>query len=212
MVLLGTLAAHLDQGDTERAAIVQTLLDVLGTPSEAVQRAVSSRLAPLMPGEGEGGASSAWPGRPAPLAAPDRGPCDRLLQPVTTSRVGQPLPGCPPSLCTLQDHAPPRSSKIEAATCPPQTTRPPQGMAEDRPTAEASLNTLQKYAPLHPPPPPPNNPPTPPGMAEDRPTVEAVISRLLSTLKDGASFGARRGAAFGLAGVVKGLGIASLKG
>ncbi|KIY93978.1 hypothetical protein MNEG_13985 [Monoraphidium neglectum] len=49
VVLLGTLAAHLDQGDTERAAIVETLLDVLSTPSEAVQRAVSSRLAPLMP-------------------------------------------------------------------------------------------------------------------------------------------------------------------
>jgi hypothetical protein len=49
-------------------------------------------------------------------------------------------------------------------------------------------------------------------MAEDRAHVEAVISRLLATLKGPGGFGARRGAAFGLAGVVKGLGIASLKG
>ncbi|GBF89654.1 hypothetical protein Rsub_02372, partial [Raphidocelis subcapitata] len=98
VVLMGTLAAHLQQGDAERAAIVETLLDVLDTPSEAVQRAASGRLAPLMA-----------------------------------------------------------------------------------------------------------------GVAEDRARCEAIIARLLATLQGGAAYGARRGAAFGLAGVVKGLGIASLK-
>jgi hypothetical protein len=38
----------------QRASIVETLLDVLDTPSEAVQRAVSARLAPLMPGAPSG--------------------------------------------------------------------------------------------------------------------------------------------------------------
>jgi hypothetical protein len=48
-------------------------------------------------------------------------------------------------------------------------------------------------------------------MSDDRSHVEGIIQRLLDTLRGASGFGARRGAAFGLAGVVKGLGIASLK-
>ena len=48
MVFLGTLARHLPPEDPKRSAIVQTLLDVLGTPSESVQRSVSTCLAPLI--------------------------------------------------------------------------------------------------------------------------------------------------------------------
>lgn len=48
VVLLGTLARHMPAGDPKRRAVLETLLEVLSTPSEAVQRAVSSCLAPLM--------------------------------------------------------------------------------------------------------------------------------------------------------------------
>lgn len=48
VVFLGTLARHLPPEDPKRSAIVQTLLDVLGTPSESVQRSVSTCLAPLI--------------------------------------------------------------------------------------------------------------------------------------------------------------------
>jgi hypothetical protein len=48
VVLLGTLARHMLVGDPKRRAVLETLLEVLATPSEAVQRAVSSCMAPLM--------------------------------------------------------------------------------------------------------------------------------------------------------------------
>ena len=48
-------------------------------------------------------------------------------------------------------------------------------------------------------------------MASDKAYIDALIARLIETLTKGGSFGARRGAAFGVAGVVKGLGIMAMK-
>lgn len=48
VVFLGTLASHLDPNDPKVNAIQNTLLDVLTTPSEPVQRAVAGCLPPLM--------------------------------------------------------------------------------------------------------------------------------------------------------------------
>ncbi|KAG1666477.1 hypothetical protein FOA52_004859 [Chlamydomonas sp. UWO 241] len=98
VVFLGTLARHLPKEDPKRAAIVETLVSLLGTPSESVQRSVSMCLPPL-------------------------------VQP----------------------------------------------------------------------------------MAADKEYVEGLVSRLLAMLTRGADYGERRGAAFGLAGLVKGLGIMSMK-
>lgn len=47
-MLLGTIARHLPPADPKRAAALDMLLGVLGTPSEAVQRSVSSCLPPLV--------------------------------------------------------------------------------------------------------------------------------------------------------------------
>lgn len=47
VVFLGTLASHLNPGDPKVNAIMNTLLDVLTTPSEPVQRAVAGCLPPL---------------------------------------------------------------------------------------------------------------------------------------------------------------------
>lgn len=200
VVLMGTLAAHLDQGDTEvrsaaahgillllarappariwqlqrsrqaavlprcadpclcpspahaqRASIVETLLEVLSTPSEAVQRAVSSRLAPLMPGE-----------------------CATAA--IVTKHAARSL---------LHAHV------------------QPDGLLPQCPAKAPGFIAHCPLAPVH---------PAPSGMADDRANVEGIIQRLLAALKSSGSYGARRGAAFGLAGVVKGLGIASLKG
>ncbi|KAK8589608.1 hypothetical protein V6N13_088443 [Hibiscus sabdariffa] len=48
VIFTGALAKHLAKDDPKVHAVVQKLLDVLNTPSEAVQRAVSSCLSPLM--------------------------------------------------------------------------------------------------------------------------------------------------------------------
>ena len=48
MVVMGTMAKHLDQADPKVAAIVHQLLANLNTPSQPVQEAVSSCLPPLM--------------------------------------------------------------------------------------------------------------------------------------------------------------------
>lgn len=48
VVCLGALAQHMDPSSPKVSSIVQTLLDVLFTPSELVQRSVSDRLPPLM--------------------------------------------------------------------------------------------------------------------------------------------------------------------
>ncbi|XP_019193918.1 PREDICTED: eIF-2-alpha kinase activator GCN1 isoform X16 [Ipomoea nil] len=48
VIFTGALAKHLAKDDPKVHAVVEKLLDVLNTPSEAVQRAVSSCLSPLM--------------------------------------------------------------------------------------------------------------------------------------------------------------------
>ncbi|CAI0433676.1 unnamed protein product [Linum tenue] len=48
VIFTGALAKHLAQDDPKVHAVVEKLLDVLNTPSEAVQRAVSDCLSPLM--------------------------------------------------------------------------------------------------------------------------------------------------------------------
>ncbi|XP_057801902.1 protein ILITYHIA-like [Salvia miltiorrhiza] len=48
VIFTGALAKHLSKDDPKVHAVVEKLLDVLNTPSESVQRAVSSCLAPLM--------------------------------------------------------------------------------------------------------------------------------------------------------------------
>ncbi|KAL0313788.1 UNVERIFIED_CONTAM: protein ILITYHIA [Sesamum calycinum] len=48
VIFTGALAKHLSKGDPKVHAVVEKLLDVLNTPSETVQRAVSSCLSPLM--------------------------------------------------------------------------------------------------------------------------------------------------------------------
>ncbi|KAL3812577.1 hypothetical protein ACJIZ3_013845 [Penstemon smallii] len=48
VIFTGALAKHLAKGDPKVHSVVEKLLDVLNTPSEAVQRAVSTCLSPLM--------------------------------------------------------------------------------------------------------------------------------------------------------------------
>ncbi|XP_042484650.1 protein ILITYHIA [Macadamia integrifolia] len=48
VIFTGALAKHLDKDDPKIHVVVEKLLEVLNTPSEAVQRAVSSCLSPLM--------------------------------------------------------------------------------------------------------------------------------------------------------------------
>ncbi|XP_059665692.1 protein ILITYHIA isoform X2 [Cornus florida] len=55
VIFTGALAKHLAKDDPKVHAVVEKLLDVLNTPSEAVQRAVSSCLSPLMQSKHEDG-------------------------------------------------------------------------------------------------------------------------------------------------------------
>jgi hypothetical protein len=48
-------------------------------------------------------------------------------------------------------------------------------------------------------------------MSSDKEYIQGLVARLMDTLSKGASYGERRGGAFGLAGVVKGLGIMAVK-
>ncbi|KNA10245.1 hypothetical protein SOVF_146160 [Spinacia oleracea] len=48
VIFTGALAKHLGKDDLKVHSVVEKLLDVLNTPSEVVQRAVSSCLSPLM--------------------------------------------------------------------------------------------------------------------------------------------------------------------
>ncbi|KAK9735623.1 hypothetical protein RND81_04G216500 [Saponaria officinalis] len=55
VIFTGALAKHLAKDDPKVHTVVEKLLEVLNTPSEAVQRAVSSCLSPLMPSKQEDG-------------------------------------------------------------------------------------------------------------------------------------------------------------
>ncbi|CAH9129951.1 unnamed protein product [Cuscuta epithymum] len=55
VIFTGALAKHLAKDDPKVLAVVEKLLDVLNTPSEAVQRAVSACLSPLMQSKQEDG-------------------------------------------------------------------------------------------------------------------------------------------------------------
>ncbi|KAL2941260.1 Protein ILITYHIA [Bienertia sinuspersici] len=55
VIFTGALAKHLEKDDPKVHSVVEKLLDVLNTPSEAVQRAVSSCLSPLMPSKVQDG-------------------------------------------------------------------------------------------------------------------------------------------------------------
>ncbi|KVI07286.1 Armadillo-like helical [Cynara cardunculus var. scolymus] len=57
VIFTGALAKHLSKDDPKVHAVVEKLLEVLNTPSEAVQRAVSSCLSPLMKSKQEDGMS-----------------------------------------------------------------------------------------------------------------------------------------------------------
>ncbi|KAK7258608.1 hypothetical protein RIF29_24189 [Crotalaria pallida] len=57
VIFTGALAKHLAKDDPKVHAVVDKLLDVLNTPSEAVQRAVSSCLSPLMQSKQDDGAA-----------------------------------------------------------------------------------------------------------------------------------------------------------
>lgn len=48
VIFMGALAKHLSPDSPKISDIVERMLEVLNTPSEAVQRAVSNCLAPLM--------------------------------------------------------------------------------------------------------------------------------------------------------------------
>ncbi|GAX75317.1 hypothetical protein CEUSTIGMA_g2762.t1 [Chlamydomonas eustigma] len=54
-------------------------------------------------------------------------------------------------------------------------------------------------------------PPLIQSCASDKSYLEALVSRLMSSLTKGSNYGERRGAAFGIAGIVKGLGIMAMK-
>ena len=54
VVVLGTLAKHLDKEDPKVSRTVDTLIDALDTPSEAVQTAVAKCLPPLVKAVGAG--------------------------------------------------------------------------------------------------------------------------------------------------------------
>ncbi|KAG0496604.1 hypothetical protein HPP92_001295 [Vanilla planifolia] len=55
VIFTGALAKHLEKDDPKIHAVVEKLLDVLNTPSEAVQRAVSGCLSPLMASKNDDG-------------------------------------------------------------------------------------------------------------------------------------------------------------
>ncbi|KAK6915301.1 hypothetical protein RJ641_020418 [Dillenia turbinata] len=57
VIFLGALAKHLAKDDPKVHTVVERLLDVLNTPSESVQRAVSSCLSPLMQSKQEDASS-----------------------------------------------------------------------------------------------------------------------------------------------------------
>ncbi|GAB4855804.1 eIF-2-alpha kinase activator GCN1 [Ancistrocladus abbreviatus] len=57
VIFTGALAKHLEKDDPKVGAVVEKLLDVLNTPSEAVQRAVSTCLSPLTPSKQEDAAT-----------------------------------------------------------------------------------------------------------------------------------------------------------
>ncbi|KAF8392110.1 hypothetical protein HHK36_022452 [Tetracentron sinense] len=133
VIFTGALAKHLAKDDPKVHAVVEKLLDVLNTPSEAVQRAVSTCLSPLM-------------------------------------------------------HSKQNDESVIKA---PVIRHAWQGLAV--PAYNWKLLTTYSF------------------VAQKCEDAQALVSRLLDQLMRSDKYGERRGAAFGLAGVVKGFGISCLK-
>ncbi|CAI5531411.1 unnamed protein product [Closterium sp. Naga37s-1] len=165
------ILARLLEEDPKVALILARLLEVLNTPSEAVQRAVSDCLPPLMPAISLKLDDSFLP-RPSPLAYLF------TLHPFSLQEGGS--PGA---------HSP-----------------APEGAASDRfaerKGARAEGSSIFSPFPHF---------LLPSSLCIQEGGAQALIAQQLKVLLTSDRFAERRGAAFGLAGVVKGLGLRSIR-